>query len=146
MQAACERALARLDQWQEGTRLDSWMFRIIQTIRIDRLRAQKVRGHQSDLDDARHIAGDDGRRTVESRLTLDKVRRAMADLPEDQRIVLTMVSIDGRSYKETAETLGLPMGTVTSRLARARRRLYEAAYGSGATAATTTTEIGNGAA
>ena len=130
VQAACERALGRLHQWQKGTRLDSWMFRIVQTIWIDRMRAQKTRGRTSDLEQAAHVVGDDGVRTVESRLTLDRVRTAIAELPEEQRLVLAMISIDGRSYKETAEALDLPIGTVTSRLARARHRLYAAAQGS----------------
>jgi RNA polymerase sigma-70 factor (ECF subfamily) len=130
VQAACERALSRLDQWQEGTRLDSWMFRVVQTIWIDRIRAQKVRGIVSDITDADHLVGDDGTRSTEARLTLNTVREAIADLPEDQRIVLVMVSVDGRSYKETAEALDLPIGTVTSRLARARLRLHAAVHGS----------------
>lgn len=130
VQAACERALSRLDQWQEGTRLDSWMFRVVQTIWIDRIRAQKVRGIVSDITDADHLVGDDGARSTEARLTLNTVREAIADLPEDQRIVLVMVSVDGRSYKETAEALDLPIGTVTSRLARARLRLHAAVHGS----------------
>ena len=131
VQAACERALGRLDQWRSGTRLDSWMFRIVQTIWIDRMRAQKVRGNASGLTDADQMVGEDGVRTAEARLTFDRVRRAIADLPEEQRLVLVMVSIDGRSYRETAEALDLPIGTVTSRLARARNRLYAAVYGSG---------------
>jgi len=132
VQAACERALNRLDQWQEGTRLDSWMFRIVQTIWIDRMRAQKVRGFPSDITTADHLVGDDGARSAEARLTLKTVRAAIADLPEDQRIILVMISVDGRSYKETAEALDLPIGTVTSRLARARLRLYAAVHGSAA--------------
>ncbi len=128
VQAACERALSRLEQWQKGTRLDSWMFRIMQTIWIDQMRAKKVRGHIADLDAANDIAGDDGERAMEARLTLKRVRSAVAELPEDQRLALTLVSIDGRSYKEAAELLDVPVGTITSRLARARRKLYEAAY------------------
>ncbi len=128
VQAACERALARLNQWQPGTRLDSWMFRIMQTIWIDQMRAKKVRGHIADLDAANDIAGADGEQAMEARLTLKRVRGAVQELPEEQRLVLTLVSIDGRSYKEAAELLDVPVGTITSRLARARKRLYEAAY------------------
>ena len=128
VQSACERALSRLNQWQPGTRLDSWMFRIMQTIWIDQMRAKKVRGHSYDLDAANDIAGDDGERAMEARLTLKRVRGAVQELPEDQKLALTLVSIDGRSYKEAAEILGVPIGTVTSRLARARKRLYEVAY------------------
>lgn len=128
VQAACERALARLNQWQPGTRLDSWMFRIMQTIWIDQMRAKKVRGHIADLDAANDIAGADGERAMEARLTLKRVRGAVQELPEEQKLVLTLVSIDGRSYKEAAEILDVPIGTITSRLARARKRLYEVAY------------------
>ncbi|TQV83917.1 RNA polymerase sigma factor [Denitrobaculum tricleocarpae] len=128
VQAACERALSRLDQWQKGTRLDSWMFRIMQTIWIDQMRAKKVRGHKIDLETAGDVAGEDGERAMEARLTLKRVRSAVEELPEEQRLVLTLVSIDGRSYKEAAQILDVPVGTITSRLARARRRLYEVAY------------------
>ena len=62
----------------------------------------------------------DGPRTIEARLSLDAVRRAVARLPDTQREVLLLVCVEGLSYRETAETLGLPMGTVMSRLARAR--------------------------
>lgn len=92
------------------------------------MRAKKVRGHKADLDAASDIAGDDGERAMEARLTLKRVRSAVEDLPEEQRLVLTLVSIDGRSYKEAAQILDVPVGTITSRLARARRRLYEVAY------------------
>ena len=125
VQAACERALSRLDQWQPGTRLDSWMFRIVQTTWIDRTRATRVRGAPVDPDDLVHLQGEDGRRTTEAALTLDTVRRRVAALPEEQRVVLVLVTVDGLSYRQAADVLGVPIGTVTSRLARARCRLAE---------------------
>jgi RNA polymerase sigma-70 factor (ECF subfamily) len=68
---------------------------------------------------------DDGRaeRAAEARLTLERVRRAMDDLPSEQREVLALVAIEGLSYREAAEVLGTPIGTVMSRLGRARARL-----------------------
>ena len=66
------------------------------------------------------LIGFDGPRAIEARLTFDMVRRAVGTLPETQREVLLLVCVEGLSYRETAETLGLPMGTVMSRLARAR--------------------------
>ena len=125
VQAACERALSRLDQWQPGTRLDSWMFRIIQTTWIDRTRATRVRGYPYDPDDLVHLPGEDGRRVTEASLTLDAVRRRIAELPEEQRIVLALVTVDGMSYQQAADVLGVPIGTVTSRLSRARKRLAD---------------------
>ncbi len=125
VQAACVRALSKLDQWQPGTRLDSWMFRIIQNLRIDGFRAKHARGREESVDALAMIEGEDGRATVEAALMLDRVRRIVADLPEDQRTALMLVAVDGLSYREAAEVLGVPIGTVTSRLARARLRIGE---------------------
>lgn len=129
VQAACEKALSRLHQWQPDTRLDSWMFRIIQTIRIDQLRALKVRGETVDPEEAERIPSVDGTQVAESQHTLELVKQAMNHLPEDQRLVLVMICIDGLSYQEAATTLEVPVGTVMSRLARARRRLHELVHG-----------------
>lgn len=125
VQEACVRALANASQWQPGTRLDSWMYRIIQNLWFDRLRSQKVRGEQVELSDAPELSGSDGRDVVESRSLLAAVGRRMSELPKEQQIVVGLVCIDGLSYKEAAEALGLPIGTVMSRLARARASLYE---------------------
>jgi RNA polymerase sigma-70 factor (ECF subfamily) len=124
VQETCMRALARVSQWQEGTRLDSWMYRIAQNLWLDRIRARKVRGEGIDLSDAGDISGPDGRDVMESRLSLAAVSEAMAQLPEDQRVLVALVCIDGLSYKEAAEITGAPIGTVMSRLARARRQLH----------------------
>jgi RNA polymerase sigma-70 factor, ECF subfamily len=123
VQATVERALLRSDQWQQGTRLDSWMFRIAQNIRIDLARATKVRGVQTDVDELVSLQGDDGRMIVEARSDLAVAQSAMAALPEDQRALLALVVIDGQSYKEAAQILDIPIGTVMSRLARARRAI-----------------------
>ena len=129
VQAACERALTRLHQWQRGSRLDSWMFRIVQTIWIDRMRAKRVRGTETDAGAADLIAGSHGERDMEARSALRRTREAMSRLAPEQRLVLALVSIEGLSYKEAAEVLDVPIGTVMSRLARARRRLHAMVYG-----------------
>jgi RNA polymerase sigma-70 factor, ECF subfamily len=123
VQDACLRALARIDQWQPGTRLDSWMYRIAQNIWLDRVRANKVRGEVVDVEAAEGIVGSDGRVVTESELTLKTVAAALARLPAEQRAVVALVCIEGTSYKEAAEITGVPIGTVMSRLARARRAL-----------------------
>ena len=125
VQAACERALNRLHQWEPDTRLDSWMFRIVKTIWIDQWRSQKARGEHVDLDAIEPPAGSNGRHVTEVRNTLEAVCRVMEQLPEEQRLVLTLVSVDGLSYEKAAAVLEVPIGTVMSRLARARRRLHE---------------------
>lgn len=123
VQNACEKAITRIHQWEPGTRLDSWMFRIIQTTHIDHIRGQKRRNAHLEVIEKEGDASFDGARAAEASMTLDAVRKAIYNLPEDQRAVLMLVSVDGMSYKDAAETLDIPMGTLTSRLVRARTAL-----------------------
>ncbi len=124
VQEGCLRAFARLDQWQPGTRLDSWMFRIIHNIWIDQKRASKVRGAVVDLDDAPELMGQDGRDVVEAPFDPEPGARSDGKLPQEHRELIALVSIEGVSYQEAATILEIPIGTVTSRLVRARRALY----------------------
>lgn len=130
VQAACERALARQHQFQEGTRFDSWMFRIVQTIWIDQLRARDVRKEDADVPEQR-LGTDEPVRRVEARLALAEVRRAVDRLPTEQRTTLMLVTVEGLSYREAAEVAGVPVGTIMSRLARARIALNQLLAGSG---------------
>jgi RNA polymerase sigma-70 factor (ECF subfamily) len=127
LQSACEKALSRLHQFEPGTRLDSWMFQIIRTVRIDRAR-YAVRRPTSVVADIAETAAFDARthEQIEARMDLDIIRDEIARLPEEQRVVLALVTIDGASYQEAADMLGVPIGTIMSRLARARRKLAEA--------------------
>jgi RNA polymerase sigma-70 factor (ECF subfamily) len=120
VQAACERALARQQQFQEGTRFDSWMFRIVQTIWIDQVRARGVRKEESDELELERLGSDEPVRRVEARLQLAEIREALTRLPQEQRSALLLVTVEGLSYKEAAEVAGVPIGTIMSRLARAR--------------------------
>lgn len=132
VQAALERALDRLAQWQPGTRLDSWLFRIMQNLWIDWLRGHEGRADRFvPLDDALELPGADGRRDGEARVELNRVLAAIARLPADQRAVMALVSVEAYSYREAADTLDIPIGTVMSRLARARVRLNELLGGPG---------------
>lgn len=127
VQAACERALARLDQFQVGTRLDHWMFRIVKTVTIDRARRRKTRGTVA-MEEGGEEVGFDARvhEQAEARIALASVQREIARLPEEQRELLFLVAIEGMSYQEAAATLDIPIGTVMSRLSRARQRLATA--------------------
>lgn len=136
VQETCMRALARADQWQPGTRLDSWMYRIAQNLWLDRMRAAKVRGTVIDVDSLADLSGSDGRQVTESRLALAEVQRGIACLSPEQQVLIALVCVDGLSYKEAADVLELPLGTVMSRLSRARRNLHAGLYGHDEDAAT----------
>lgn len=125
-QETCVRALANSAQWQPGTRLDSWMYRIAQNCWLDQVRARKVRGEVVDIETQTDLAGSDGRDVMERRQTLRAVSAKLEGLPRDQQILVGLICIDGMSYKQAAETLGLPIGTIMSRLSRARSVLAEA--------------------
>ncbi|MGM0583553.1 MAG: RNA polymerase sigma factor [Pseudomonadota bacterium] len=124
VQAACLKALSRLHQFRPGTRLDGWMFRIVQTTHLDEVRRRRRAGVPAG-EEALERLSDHGQATgrAEDRMTLARVRGAMSELPAEQRAVLALVAIEGLAYREAAEVLGIPVGTVMSRLARARARL-----------------------
>lgn len=119
------RALAHLDQWQPGSRLDSWMFRIARNLWIDHLRTEKFRGEAIDIDAVGHLLSQDGQILAENRILLDELRREIAALSTDQRDVINLVWLCGLTYRETGRILNLPAGTVMSRLARARGALQK---------------------
>lgn len=122
VQAACTRALERWEQWRPDTRLDSWLYRIIHTIWLDRVRANKVRDRfAGDRPDP--VVEIDGVRQLDACMTLSTVRRLIDELPDGQRSVLMLVCVEGLSYREAAEVLHVPTGTIMSRLARARGTL-----------------------
>jgi len=125
IQETCARALAHLDQWQPGTRLDSWMFRIAQNLWIDHMRTQKIRGEVVDMEAIGDLLSCDGRVIAENRIMLQELGKDIAQLSPDQRNVIRLVWGYGMSYKETGKILNLPAGTVMSRLARARDALQK---------------------
>jgi RNA polymerase sigma-70 factor (ECF subfamily) len=135
VQETCMRALARVARWQTGT---AGFYGIAQNIWRDRMRAHKVRGEGVGLEAAEAISGGDGRNVVESWVDL----AAMAELPEDQRVLVALVCIDGLSYKEAAEITGTPIDTVKSHLARARRELYARMHAPQAAAARRAPKLG----
>ena len=128
VQDTVERALRNLHQWEDGTKLDSWMFRIAKNVWIDRMRAAKVRS-VAPLEAAENASAVDGTRGAEARLTFADTVRALAELPEEQRVVVALVAIDGMSYRDAANVLEVPIGTLTSRLARARIAMAERVTG-----------------
>jgi RNA polymerase sigma-70 factor (ECF subfamily) len=122
-QAALERGLKARDQWQPGTRLDSWMYRIMRNLWIDEARARQRAAKTFVPEEAGAHVGHAGDRDVEAHMMLSDVDRAMQALPDEQREAIALVLVEGLSYKEAAAVLGVPMGTLTSRLVRGRGAL-----------------------
>lgn len=122
-QMSLERALANRSKWQEGTRLDSWMYRVMRNIWIDEGRATTRRRETFVDEDAGLSVGGDG--AQEHAVELSMVDRAMQKLPEDQREAVLLVMVEGYAYKEAAEIVGCPVGTLNSRLVRGRDALLE---------------------
>jgi RNA polymerase sigma factor (sigma-70 family) len=120
VQIALERALTRTEQWQAGTRLDSWMFRIVQNAWIDETRARERRAQTFVTEEEGENVGVS---TTDAQIDAIAVRKAVAQLNDDQRAVVGLVLVEGLPYKEAADVLGVPIGTLTSRLARARETL-----------------------
>lgn len=124
-QAALEKGLRARDQWQPGTRLDSWMYRIMRNLWIDEGRARQRAARTFAPEEAGADVGYAGDKAVEQAMTLSDVDRAMQALPPEQREAIALVLVEGLSYKEAAAVLGIPMGTLTSRLVRGRGALLE---------------------
>ena len=123
VQGACERVLRNSDQLRDQTRADAWIYGIMRNLWVDEMRSRRVRRHE-DIDSAAGIVGDDGVATADGKLALADVRRALARLPAEQRTVMVLICVDGLSYKEAADVIGVPIGTVMSRLSRGRQELH----------------------
>jgi len=120
VQIAVERALLKWEQWRSDTRLDSWMFKIVRNAWIDELRA---RGRRAQIFLAAEAGEQVGEATLERESQIMSVQSAMARLPQEQRLAVSLVLVEGLPYKEAAEVLDIPIGTLTSRLARGREAL-----------------------
>lgn len=120
VQIAVERALTRRDQWREGTRLDSWVMRIMKNAWIDETRSRARWGKVIEGEDA-------GLNVGASSDPADSlaIAQAMAKLPDEQRIAVALVLVDGLSYADAADVLEIPPGTLNSRLVRGRMALME---------------------
>lgn len=120
-QMTIERALRSRSKWQQGTRLDSWMYRMMRNIWIDEIRARTRRSETFVVEDAGLGVGASGGQ--EARVELADMDRALARLPDEQREAVLLVMVEGWSYKEAAEIVGCPVGTLNSRLVRGRDAL-----------------------
>jgi RNA polymerase sigma-70 factor (ECF subfamily) len=122
-QTTIERALKARAQWEEGTRLDSWLFRIMRNCWIDVVRSRGRAGRVLLPAEAGEQVGEDPREQIEARIDLARLLAAMGKLPDEQREVVSLILIEGFGYREASEILDLPIGTISSRLARGRTAL-----------------------
>jgi RNA polymerase sigma-70 factor, ECF subfamily len=121
VQATCLRAVERADQFVPGTRLDRWLFAILRSIWLNEIRARRI--SEGGFVDAEDRLGTDGEQAVETNILAAEVFKVIGPMPEAQRETVLLVYRDGYSYAEAASTLGIPIGTVISRLAAARSAL-----------------------
>ncbi len=129
VQDCLERALARRHLFRPGSPLKPWLFRIMHNIHVNELRARAARPAEVAFDPAAADASAAAR--AGERLALRDVARALDALSEEQRQVLLLVVLEDFTYREVAEVLGIPVGTVMSRLSRARETLRRALDGEG---------------
>jgi RNA polymerase sigma-70 factor (ECF subfamily) len=121
VQLSVERAILHSSSYQAGTRLD-WLFRIIKNAWIDEVRARTRRSELFAPEEEGEHVGDDFAEAHQQRLA---VQKAVSLLSEEHRLVVGLVLVEGLPYKDAAEVLEIPVGTLTSRLARARAALQE---------------------
>ena len=120
VQDTLERAWRRLVLWRAGSDLRAWLFTIMHNIFVNQLR-----GNPRKLAQAAELRGADLTPAMpqEDRLVLRDLNRALEHLPHDQREVLLLVGLEQMTYEEAAKILGIPVGTVMSRLSRGREQL-----------------------
>jgi RNA polymerase sigma-70 factor (ECF subfamily) len=132
VQLTVEKCLRERGQWAEGSKLDSWMFAAMRNAWIDETRMRSRRRESFVAGEAEQV-WDRSVASEELKVQAMSVQSAMAALPTDQRVAVALVLVDGMSYQEAAQLLGIPEGTLTSRLSRARAtllsKLHEGRHG-----------------
>jgi len=129
VQDTLERAWAKLHLYRRGTDLRAWLFTVMHNVHVNKVRATRVTDTLED--ELPELAQ---RASQGDTLLLRDLDRAIARLPAEQRAVLLLVTLEEMSYEEVARALGIPAGTVMSRLSRAREKLRMMMLGQGAAA------------
>jgi RNA polymerase sigma factor (sigma-70 family) len=119
VQDTLEKAWVKVHQWRAGSDLRAWLFSIMHNLRVDQLRRPGLSTSSMD-DDLFEVPT---RATQHDRLEVQDLESALARLPQEQREVLLLVALEEMSYGQVASVLGVPTGTVMSRLSRGRERL-----------------------
>ena len=118
---ALVKAYERQSTFRTGSNVRNWLMSILHNAHIDRLRQRRAQERRDDA--AAELAATAMPASQDQSVRLTQLRNAFFDLPEEQRAALHLVAIEELSYQEAAETLGIPVGTLMSRVARARQRL-----------------------
>lgn len=121
VQDCLERALGRWHLWRATGTLRSWLFRMLYNIHLNQRRSARRRGFETDESAIDPVRAEPAAQI--DRLALRDLQRALDRLSDEHRDVLLLIGMEGLSYREAADVLGVPVGTVMSRLARARARL-----------------------
>ncbi|HEY4372578.1 MAG TPA: sigma-70 family RNA polymerase sigma factor [Burkholderiales bacterium] len=129
VQDTLERALAKWALWRPGTDLRAWTFTIMHNVFVNQVRRAALAPEVADPEAALEL--EDSGASADTLAQLNALDGALQRLPDEQREVLLLVTLEGFSYDEAAHTLGLPIGTVMSRLARARAKLAALLEGEG---------------
>jgi len=127
VQRACVRALERRHQLQPGSSTLSWLFSIVHSIWLNEVRARQIRTHGSMQwsEELADTVADPLAANPETYTLQRQIISAVEALPDAQRAVMLLVAVEGLSYREAATALSVPIGTVMSRLARARLTIGE---------------------
>ncbi|WP_204354337.1 RNA polymerase sigma factor [Pseudomonas putida] len=124
VQATCVRALERAGQFEPGTRMDRWLMSILHSVWLNEVRARRVRDGQGTIE-GEEVLSFDGEYAAQTHVMAAQVIRRVDALPEAQRETVFLAYVEGLSYREVADVLQVPIGTVMSRLAAARSKLAE---------------------
>ena len=128
VQAACERAIRNRAQWQTGSRLDSWVYTMMRNLWMSELRSRKVRFGQGQVDaqvDAQENDAVAVGAGAHDQLYGNQLLQMILSMPDGLSSTLLLVTVEGHSYQETADILGIPIGTVMSRVSKARQVMKE---------------------
>ena len=124
VQDTLERAWNKFHLWRPGSDLRAWLFTVMHNVHVNQIRASRDHAMLDDEGPEMAVAGTQG-----ASLEIRDLERALGLLPAEQKEVLLLIALEDMSYAEVASTLGIPIGTVMSRLSRAREKLRAHMHG-----------------
>ena len=123
LQATVERLLEK--GMPQDAHVSKWAYRVCKNVWIDEIRARDVRQRHVQATDSKEERVDSAEHVAGVEVKLQRLSQALETLPDEQRLALTLVTVEGKTYAEAAEILQVPVGTIMSRIARARKNLLD---------------------